>query len=360
MIEIWVRGTVMSGKKRWISVLLAVLVAVGAVFPVLAATGTKINTVSLKITSTIEAGKNYGDVNVTTSNSRYVIEEFSVTNTPDGEWKKGARPKVKITLVTDEGEYYFKSGFSKDDVSLSGTGATVSSVSRSSNTRLVINVTLNALAGDSSGYELDVYGVRWDEDTGYGYWEDTEDGKRYELKVYRGNSLLNSSTLTTTENSYNFSQYITRSGTYTFQVRSVYNSSNKGEWTESDDWYVDSETAGSFKNSGSSSTTSVNTAGSSSSSVGAPSSSNSSGAWLQDSVGWWYCNADRSYTINGWQSINNKWYYFDERGYMMTGWILWKNVYYYCGPDGAMLTNTWTPDGYYVDSNGVWVQNYSR
>lgn len=344
----------MYGKKQWRAVVLAVLLLVGAVFPVQAATGTKISSVSLKITSDIEAGNDYGDVNVTTSSSKYFIEEFSVTNTPQGEWKKGAKPKVKIILITDEGEYYFKSGFSKSDVSLSGTGATVSSVSRS-NTRLVVNVTLNALGGGSD-YDLDVYGAVWDGDTGYGYWEDSGDGKRYELRVYRGNSLLNSSTLSTIDNGYNFSGYITRSGTYTFRVRAVYNSSNKGEWTESDDWYVDSETAKEFQNSSGSGSTSVNTSGSS---AGVPGSS-SSGAWLQDSVGWWYCNADRSYTVNGWQYINNKWYYFNERGYMVTGWVLWKNIYYYCGPDGAMLTNTWTPDGYYVDGNGVWVQNYSR
>lgn len=351
----------MFGKKRWITVLLAILLTVGTAFPTLAVTGTKISSVSLKITSDIEAGHDYGDVNVTTSNSRYFIEEFYVTNTPEGEWKKGARPKVRVTLITDEGEYYFKSGFSKSDVSLTGKGATVSSVSRSSSTKLVVNITLDALGGSSGGYDLEVYGVGWDGDTGYGYWEHSEDGKRYELKIYRGNSLLNSSTLTTSDNTYNFSSYITRSGTYTFRVRAVYNSSNKGEWIDSDDWYVDSQTAREFGNSSSSSSsssssTSVNTSNSSLISPG----NSSSGAWLQDSVGWWYCNADRSYTINGWQSINNKWYYFNERGYMVTGWVLWKNAYYYCGPDGAMLTNTWTPDGYYVDGNGIWVQNSPR
>ena len=170
----------MFGKKRWITVLLAILLMVGTAFPTLAVTGTKISSVSLKITSDIEAGHDYGDVNVTTSNSRYFIEEFYVTNTPEGEWKKGARPKVRVTLITDEGEYYFKSGFSKSDVSLTGTGATVSSVSRSSSTKLVVNITLDALGGGSNGYDLEVYGVGWDGDTGYGYWEHSEDGKRYD------------------------------------------------------------------------------------------------------------------------------------------------------------------------------------
>lgn len=45
---------------------------------------------------------------------------------------------------------------------------------------------------------------------------------------------------------------------------------------------------------------------------------------------------------------------------MVTGWILWKGVYYYCGPNGDMWTDTWTPDNFYVDSDGVWVQGKVR
>ena len=40
---------------------------------------------------------------------------------------------------------------------------------------------------------------------------------------------------------------------------------------------------------------------------------------------------------------------------MENAWILTDNQYYYCGQDRAMLTDTVTPDGYYVDGNGVWV-----
>ena len=42
---------------------------------------------------------------------------------------------------------------------------------------------------------------------------------------------------------------------------------------------------------------------------------------------------------------------------MRTGWIQSGNAWYYCDTSsGAMLTNTRTPDGYYVDANGVWIQ----
>ena len=61
--------------------------------------------------------------------------------------------------------------------------------------------------------------------------------------------------------------------------------------------------------------------------------------WRDDARGWWIENDDGSYLVN-------QWYQSPSSG-------LW----YYMGPDGYMLTNTVTPDGCYVDANGVWVQN---
>lgn len=58
--------------------------------------------------------------------------------------------------------------------------------------------------------------------------------------------------------------------------------------------------------------------------------------WKQDNGKWWYQNADGGYTVNGWQSINDEYYYFDSAGYM--------------------LSDTKTPDGYYVNSDGKWEQ----
>lgn len=350
----------MFGKKRWMTVILAWMLALVWACPAFA-DGT-ISSVSVKITSDIEAGNDYGEVNVTTSNSKYYVEDYYITNQPDGEWKRGNKPKVKITLGAEDG-YSFKSSFSKSNITLSGTEATVSSVSRSKST-LVINVTLSAIDEGDGGYDLEVYDLQWDESTGEGYWEENGDAKRYEVKIYRGSSLQNSSTLTTDNTYYDFSEYLTRSGTYTFRVRGVYSSSYKGKWQESESFYVDSSTARDFREaSGSSSDTSSdsNSGGPSggSGNTGGP-GQDGTGAWLKDSVGWWYCNADRSYTVNNWQYINNKWYYFNERGYMVTGWVHWKNVYYYCGPDGDMWVSRWTPDGYYVDGNGVWVQNMRR
>lgn len=77
--------------------------------------------------------------------------------------------------------------------------------------------------------------------------------------------------------------------------------------------------------------------------------------------------------LTGWQYINNKWYYLDGSGAMLTGWqninnrryfldnsgamlMGWQNIggqYYYFDATGALVTNTTTPDGYWLDENGV-------
>ena len=60
-------------------------------------------------------------------------------------------------------------------------------------------------------------------------------------------------------------------------------------------------------------------------------------SWASDSTGWWIQNSDGSYLTNAWyQDTDGKWYYM--------------------GADGYMLTNTTTPDGFYVNADGVWVQ----
>ena len=118
---------------------------------VLAATGTKINSVPLSIESEIVVGD---------------IDDVVITNEPSDEWDDGDKPKFKITLYADD-DYYFASGFSKSSVSLSGSDGTVTSVSRSSSDTLIVYVTLDALDDDDSDHDLDVSGLEWDESDGF-------------------------------------------------------------------------------------------------------------------------------------------------------------------------------------------------
>lgn len=87
------------------------------------------------------------------------------------------------------------------------------------------------------------------------------------------------------------------------------------------------------------------------------------GTWGTDSKGWWYQNDDGTYLANQWlKDLDGKWYHFNQYGYMQSGWILDNNKWYYLGVDGAMYTNTTTPDGYSVGTDGAWsdkvTQNY--
>lgn len=61
-------------------------------------------------------------------------------------------------------------------------------------------------------------------------------------------------------------------------------------------------------------------------------------SWASNEKGWWIQYSDGTY-------LTNAWYQSPDSG-------LW----YYMGADGYMLTNTTTPDGHYVNAEGVWVQ----
>lgn len=57
-----------------------------------------------------------------------------------------------------------------------------------------------------------------------------------------------------------------------------------------------------------------------------------------------------------WMETEEGWYFFDGSGAMKkSGWVLWKGKYYYLTDSGKMAVDTRTPDGYYVDAEGVWI-----
>lgn len=389
-------------KAKFGTILLTSILISGAV-PLTALADTAIDRVSLEISSDIVPGDDSKDVDVSTSSSRYDVDDVEVTNKPSGDWDEGDEPKIRVTLKA-ENNYYFKSGFSKSDVDLSGDDAEVTSVSRSRD-ELRVSIRLAELEDEDydGEYDLDVSGLEWDDDDGTAYWDEAEDAKKYEVRLYRNGSSI-TSVKTTSDTDYDFSDEFTKSGDYYFRVRAVRNSSNKGTWEESEELSVTSSEARDIrKNGGGSSSGSSSSGGpgsSSSTGSGGPGvSSNSTGAWLWDDnvKRWWYCNADKTYTVSNWQYIGNSWFYFDAQGYMVTGWqyinnawyymdsngymltgwqyingrwyylhnpngnmitgwVLSNGRWYYCDASGAMLTSTTTPDGYYVDGNGVWRQ----
>ncbi|WP_394522512.1 serine hydrolase [Lacrimispora sp. JR3] len=106
-------------------------------------------------------------------------------------------------------------------------------------------------------------------------------------------------------------------------------------------------------------------------------SSNSSTGWEKNGTKWYYKKPDGRKASQEWLKVDGADYYFDSDGTMATGWrefpgnvwyyfrssgALARNYWvkssgkwYYIGGDGTMLKNAVTPDGYQVDSAGVWI-----
>ena len=80
--------------------------------------------------------------------------------------------------------------------------------------------------------------------------------------------------------------------------------------------------------------------------------------WMNYNGSTYYLRPWGGMMVNGWYQINGKWYYFQSwGGTAKNTWIYGLDKkWYYVGSDGVMLTNTQTPDGYWVDKNGVWVR----
>lgn len=340
----------MTAKSSFLTKLLAVpLVSLGlSMIPFTAMAATNISSVSLTIDSGIEVGDDNTDVDITSNSSLYSVDSYKVTNKPSDAWEEGDNPKLKITLELENSSRY-NWNVTKSKVSISGDDGTVTSVSKSGS-HLYIYYTMDDLEDDdtsSSDYDLQVSDLEWDEDAGTAYWNSDGEAKKYELKLYRGDKLVKS--VTTSNEYYNFASYFTTSGDYQFKVRGVYNSSNKGSWESSDSFYVTSSEASEIRSSSSSSTSSY-------SSTGPSASTSNTAQWIKDSVGWWYRNANGTYTTNGWQYINGYWYYFNNSGYMATGWQYINGYWYYLDPtNGNMWFSTITPDGYTLNADGVWV-----
>jgi len=112
----------------------------------------------------------------------------------------------------------------------------------------------------------------------------------------------------------------------------------------------------------------------------------SHGAWIENSDHWLY-ETDQTYENNAWKLIDNAWFYFDKYGYMVTGWQQINGRWYFLNtvsdgtkgkmltgwqwidgkcyflspanegnwPQGSMYENGMTPDGYFVNESGAWV-----
>ncbi|MBQ7535208.1 MAG: cell wall-binding protein [Stomatobaculum sp.] len=283
------------------------------------------------------------------------IDSVSITSVTNTNY--GKRPQVTIKVKADTSDGYY---FDKEDSSeirqdgfwsISGSEAEFKSGKRTSNSTATVTVQLPKIGGDDRS-TLTVENVAWEGDSGVVTWDKPDDADSYTVRLYRNDSRK---TVVTTQNEYyDFSSLIKQYGTgsYYVGVKGKASQYSAEDWTDSEEFEVTDDNINSV-------TGGYYGGGSGSSSN--PTGGSSGGAWLTDSNGRWYINADRSYTVSNWQQIDGYWFYFDERGYVKTGWLQSpaSGLWYYLSPDqeplGHMVTNSYIGQ-YYVNADGVWQQ----
>lgn len=341
----------MKRIKKIMVFLLSFAVA-AAVFPLQTfAASKKITSLNLEIENNLEVGSEYStdDIEITTKKANYYVGEVEILN-EGGRWKSTDTPKITVTLHAEDG-YYFS--VVKDNVKIKG-GTYISGKKEDSYT-LILTITLPSMQ-ERVGEMGEVW---WTSQT-EAAWFEVENAGYYEVRLHRNNKAVGE-LQKVTEPKIDFGKLMRKEGTYGFRVRAVNikNESTKSEWQEAEDTsYIDSDTAERLRSQYNSDIPSNMTEPGIPSAQVMPKEYSQYG-WIKDNAGWWYRNADNSYTAGNWQQIDGKWYYFDSRGYMVTGWIDWQGKSYYCDPvDGDMQVDKVIPDGSgrRVDSTGAWIE----
>lgn len=314
----------------------AVALALLAAFPAWAASSTKkITAITLEIEADIEPGTDFGEESIEfdASGDKFYVGDYEVKN--DGQaWEEDTVPKLEVTLEAND-DYRFSTSIRKDKIRLKGVGAVCKGAARKeAGQQLVLTIELDSLTKSLRPIE----NVRLNPD-GVVSWNPVSTAGSYEFRVYRDGKSVGSA-ITTTYNSYNCSEKLTKSANYYVKVRAInkVDSSIIGEWAESNTMNVDANMASYFKDNP----------------VEDPEGVYPYSSWKQAEDGrWWYDNGDGTYPSSNWQEIGGKWYFFDAEGYMVTGWIDWEGKRYFCNESGEMLKDCITEDNYRLGEDGA-------
>lgn len=330
----------MRSWKKMLSAVTAAAILAGMT-GMTAYAATKVSSISLVVESDIQVGEEYSvdDVTITTKSDKYLVGDMEFLN--DGyEWEPTDTPRIQVDIEANDGYYLMLSA-----KNIKIKGATYERGVKIDSTTVRLTLALPSLS-ESVG---EITEANWT-DNHLASWNEAYNAGNYQVKLYRDDKSVGT-TQTTTEPYLDMASRMTKEGYYHFKVRAVnvVKSENVSEWLESGTIYLSKEQADQNKALYG---TAVNNSYTEPGQAMQPQT-----GWNKNSVGWWYLNADGTYPASSWQYINDKWYFFNSQGYMQTGWILWNHQYYYCDTtNGDMLSNCMTPDGYRLDSAGVWIQ----
>lgn len=267
-----------------------------------------------------EIGKEPGAVTVTQTDGRISITEPAVYyDTEDNVWLRGEIPVIRLELsLIDKSSYRFTSA---TKVGVSGFGSQVKSKKvLNGGNALRIDISLPKVSGPLE----EITDYYWEGTIAQ--WSDSDDADRYEVRLYRGNSLV--STISTNRNQFDFYPYMTKVGEYSFRVRGLCSrDGQKGKWTDKSEYHsISSGNTYTSPGPGGSDYTPHSAAG-----------------WQQDNRGWTYRQNDGSLVRNRWLFVDNNWFHLADSSYMETGWLYTDNNWFYLNPvsdgtRGAMKT----------------------
>jgi glucan-binding YG repeat protein len=310
------------------------------------------------------------------SSNKYYIEDFTVSTAYEN-WKVGSKVTYTVIVVPYEGYH-----FSKSDTTVKASGTSTTLISKSiEGKKITAKISYYPsikLDTPDNVHVSDNYTVTWNKVYGC---------SKYEVKILKDDK--DHKTISTKETEADVAEYCTESEyIYTFKVRAVANT-NQSSYVKQSDW-VDAE--GNLSSSENNTVDGAFNISGNSITFKDSNTEKSATGWQYINNNWFYFDPDNNNHAvqNNWKKIDGIWYFFDPNGMMLTGWqkidgywywlnpsegnevpvggmlMGWQkagpgNQWYYLNdtestgyPIGAMLSNTTTPDGYSVDSSGVW------
>ena len=312
--------------------------------------------------------------------SRYEVTDVTWSETENLE--AGDKVTGTVTVEPTEGNAIYIDG--KSDINISGSGAEVTSYSRSGYTfKIKIRYTIK---GDLSTPE-EAY---WDEDSPWvARWSRVSNAQKYQVQLYAdGHREYSKETRST---SYNFAEELAERGIYEeddvyFRVRAISSSNDESDWLESDtldddDWYEvwyyctrhnidinhrkDDDDDDDNDWNGPAYVTPDGWWRETANGYYFYINGTKQYGWISRPSGWYYCNPSSGRMETGWQYINGCWYYLkedgDDCGRMLTGWVQAPGGWYYLDTSGAMVINAWKQINgywYYFGNDGYMVTGW--
>lgn len=295
---------------------LSAALAVTAVFPALAA-GT-VSSLRISFTSTYELGEIL-EPQVTVNTSGVTIESLT-WNKEVENWKPGARVTATLILSAGEGRA-FSDTYGERTCRISG--ATLTSARKDADGNLKVTARYYPIvqldSPDDAGWS--------NLEKTKASWKKVKYATGYQLRLYRDGDYVR--TIDATGTSKDLSEYMTKEGLYTYEIRAVAKDSDDAKYMKSSEYIPSTDLL-------------MDDLG------------DTDGRWRNYSAGKKYQMEDGSYVVNDWHKIVGQWYYFNGEGYAQTGWQTIGDKWYYMNADGVMQTG-WQKIGevwYYLNEDG--------